>query len=200
MAVLPTTTPAEGARAPLGRRQAADVLRRALTFWRRSIQARVVASVVLLSALVIGIVGWFLVQQTRDGLLEQREEAAVNEAAQVTAEVANQLRGVPPTETDVTQQLTELVEPIIELGETRDFAVVLSGPAGESRIADAGVQYTPQLDTSSVPASLEDHFAEPLGTTAAYTYTELRTTDDDGRVVSSEPAIVVETPNWFIRC
>ena len=45
-------------------------LRRALTFWRRSIQARVVASTVLLSALVIAAVGWLLLQQTRDGLLD----------------------------------------------------------------------------------------------------------------------------------
>ena len=182
---------APGDRAADVRARAGGVLRRALTFWRRSIQARVVASVVLLSALVIGIVGWFLVQQTRDGLLEQREDAAVGEAAQVTAEAQDELRGVPPTETDVSVQLTQLVDSIIELGDTRDFAVVLSGPAGESRIADGGVQYTPQLDTSSVPASLEDHFAEPLGATTAYTYTELRRTDEDGNVVSSEPAIVV---------
>ncbi len=175
----------------LAGRHPADAIKRGLTFWRRSIQARVVASVVLLSALVIGIVGWLLVQQTRDGLLEQREDAAVSEAAQVTAEAADRLSGVPATETDVDQQLAELVRPIIELGETRDFAVVLSGPSGESRIADAGVQYTPRLDTSSVPASLEDHFAAPLGTTTAFTYTQLRYLDGDGDVVSGEPAIVV---------
>jgi two-component system sensor histidine kinase MtrB len=192
VAATPTTspsTPTSGVRTTLGRARAAEVLRRGLTVWRRSIQARVVASVVLLSALVIGIVGWFLVQQTRDGLLEQREDAAVSEAAQVTAEAANQLRGVPPTETDVTQQLTELVEPIIELGETRDFAVVLSGPAGDSRIADAA-QYTPRLDKTSVPESMEDHFDAPQGTTTAFTYTRLRTVDADGGT-SSEPAIVV---------
>ena len=50
-------------------------IRRALTFWRRSIQARVVVSTVVLSALVIVGVGWFLLQQTREGLLEQRVEA-----------------------------------------------------------------------------------------------------------------------------
>ena len=85
----------------LGRQHAAEVVRRALTLWRRSIQVRVVASTVVLSALVIGIVGWFLVQQTRDGLLEQREDAAVSEATRVTAEANDRLRGVPPTETDV---------------------------------------------------------------------------------------------------
>jgi two-component system sensor histidine kinase MtrB len=186
----PSPSPAAGpGRRRLGSPHATEAVKRALTFWRRSIQARVVASVVVLSALVIGIVGWFLVQQTRDGLLEQREDAAVSEAAQVTAEAADRLRGVPPTETDVTQQLTELVEPIIELGETRDFAVVLSGPAGDSRIADAA-QYTPRLDKTSVPESMEDHFDAPQGTTTAFTYTRLRTVDADGGT-SSEPAIVV---------
>ena len=32
-------------------------VRRALAFWRRSIQARVVASTVVISAVVVGIVG-----------------------------------------------------------------------------------------------------------------------------------------------
>ena len=181
--------PAPGRR-QLGGQHATEGLKRALTFWRRSIQARVVVSIVLLSALVIGIVGWFLVQQTRDGLLEQREAAAVSEATQVTAEAADRLRGVPPTETDVTQQLSGLVEPIIELGDTRDFAVVLSGPAGESRIADSAY-YTPRLDKSSVPGSLEDHFDAPLGTSTAFTYTRLRTVEAEAEPASSEPAIVV---------
>ena len=55
-------------------------VRRGLTFWRRSIQARVVASTVVLSAVVIGAVGWLLLQQTRDGLLEHRVDAVLAEA------------------------------------------------------------------------------------------------------------------------
>ncbi|MDQ4114527.1 MAG: hypothetical protein M3306_26050, partial [Actinomycetota bacterium] len=60
-------------------------LRRALTFWRRSIQARVVVSTLVLSAIVICAVGWFLLQQTRDGLLRHRVDVVVGE---VEAEVA----------------------------------------------------------------------------------------------------------------
>ncbi|MGZ5399555.1 MAG: MtrAB system histidine kinase MtrB [Nocardioides sp.] len=172
----------------LGGQHAAEVLKRALTFWRRSIQARVVASTVVLSALVIGIVGWFLVQQTRDGLLEQREAAAVSEATRVTAEARDRLTRVPPTETDVATQLSDLVEPIIELGTTRDFAVVLSGPAGVSRIADSA-KYTPRLDETSVPTAMEDRFSVTDAGTA-FTYTELRTDEVDGST-TGEPAIVV---------
>ncbi|QBR91964.1 MtrAB system histidine kinase MtrB [Nocardioides euryhalodurans] len=171
----------------LGVQRATTVLRHGLTFWRRSIQARVVASTVLLSALVIGIVGVFLLQQTRDGLLEQREAAAVGEATRVTEEAQDSLDGVPATETDVALQLGELVDPIVELGLTRDFAVVLSGPAGDSRIADSA-QYTPRLDKTSVPSALEEHFQG--NATTAFTYTELRRETSDGDVVA-EPAIAV---------
>ena len=67
-------------------------LRRALTFWRRSIQARVVASTVVLSAVVISVVGWFLLQQTRQGLLEHRVAAVVAEAGNETRDA----RARPP--------------------------------------------------------------------------------------------------------
>ena len=66
------------ARAP---RRLPGALRRGLTFWRRSILARVVASTVILTALVIAGVGWLLLQQTRDGLLDDRVAAVTREAA-----------------------------------------------------------------------------------------------------------------------
>ena len=171
----------------LGGQRTTTVLRHAFTFWRRSVQARVVASTVLLSAVVVGIVGVFLVQQTRDGLLEHREEAAVAEATTVTEEARARLRGVPVTETDVARQLDELVDPIVQLGQTRDFFVVLSGPAGESRIDDSA-RYTARLDTTSVPADLEEHFDRVAGT--AFTYTEIRRETLDGEVAAA-PGIVV---------
>ena len=173
----------------LAGQRATKLLRRAVSLWRRSIQVRVVASTVLLSALIVGIVGVFLIQQTRDGLLDQREEAAVAEATRVTAEARERLEAVPATETDVALQLRELVNPIVQLGRTRDFAVVLSGPAGETRVADL---YTPRLDKASVPADLERHFDTASGTAAgtAYTYTEIRRTTADDEV-SAVPGIVV---------
>jgi two-component system, OmpR family, sensor histidine kinase MtrB len=172
----------------LGRQPALDAVTRALTLWRRSIQVRVVASTVVLSALVIGVVGWFLVQQTRDGLLEQSEEAALSEAARVTAETNDRLARAPATETDVARQLTDLVVPIIELGDARDFSVVLSGPAGEEQTADTARYYTPRLDKASVPTSMEEHFDSLADT--AFTYTEIRRTSPNGEEIS-EPGIVV---------
>ncbi|MGZ4498370.1 MAG: MtrAB system histidine kinase MtrB, partial [Nocardioides sp.] len=80
-------------------------------------------------------------------------------------------------------------EPIIQRGDTRGFSVVLSGPVGDhgNRIADGGSEFTPGLDTSSVPASLEAHFDTIAS--SAWTYTTIRTTDASG--VHASPGVVV---------
>ncbi len=164
-------------------------LRRALTFWRRSIQARVVASTVVLSAVVVSIVGWYLLQQTRQGLLDHRVAAVVGEANNETTEARNRLAAAPGTDIDAASQQRELVEPIIERGLTRGFDVVLAGPVGEGgRIADGGAESTPGLDLASVPASLEGHFDRIAGT--AWTYTRIRSTGSDG-VATDTPGVAV---------
>ena len=165
-------------------------LRRGLTFWRRSIQARVVASTVLLSAVVVGIVGWVLLQQTRDGLLDNRVEAVVAEANNETTEARSRLQAAPGTDIDSSSQQRDLVEPIIQRGATRGFSVVLAGPVGdtESRIADGGAKFTPGLDTDSVPVVLQEHFDAPAAT--AWTYTRIRTLGV-GSTAEDRPGIVV---------
>ena len=62
-----------------------EALRRGLTFWRRSIQARVVVSTVVLSAVVISGVGWLLLQQTQRGLLDHRVDNVLAEVNTVVA-------------------------------------------------------------------------------------------------------------------
>jgi two-component system sensor histidine kinase MtrB len=168
-------------------------LRRGLTFWRRSIQARVVASTLVLSAVVVGAVGWFLLQQTREGLLDQRVEAVVAEANTERADAENRLGSVPGTDVDATAQQAELIDPIIQRGLTRGFTVVLAGPLSDNtgRIAQRGTRSSPGLDTASVPAALEERFQDAAGT--AWTYTTIRTTDSAGVVVDEQPGIVVGT-------
>ncbi len=170
-------------------RRLPDALRRGLTFWRRSIQARVVVSTVLLSAAVVSGVGWFLLQQTREGLLEHRVDAVVAEANNETAEARTRLEAASATDT-AGRQKGELVDPIRLRGEARGFDVVLAGPVGGpgAEIGGGGAMSTPGLDTSSVPSSLEEHFSTPAGT--AWTYTTITTTNADG-VVETAPGIVV---------
>ncbi len=165
-----------------------DALRRGLTFWRRSIQARVVVSTVLLTAAVVGIVGWFLLQQTREGLLEDRVDAVVAEANNETTEAEARLAAVAATDSDSATQQRDLIEPIIQRGDTQGFSVVLAGPRGEGSIAEGGAESTPGLDTSSIPAALEAEFDTPGGT--KWTYTEIRTTDENG-TTTARPGVVV---------
>jgi len=144
-------------------------------FWRRSVQARVVVSTVLLSAAVVGIVGAFLIQQTRDGLLEHRVDAVVTEAESETEAARTALTSTLGVDVDETRQRDNLVTPIIERGATRGFAVVLSPPIGEgTRLADGGAKFTQGLDLSSVPPSLEAEFDTASPT--SWTYTDIRTT------------------------
>jgi two-component system sensor histidine kinase MtrB len=142
-------------------------VRRGLTFWRRSIQARVVASTLLLSAAVVSVVGWYLLQQTRDGLVDSRIDRVVAEAGNETDDAETRLAAVPGTDYDTSQQLGTLVGPIIERGQSRGFDIVLAGPVGEggSGLDGANTRYSPGLDTASVPDSLVRHFDES-GTTA----------------------------------
>lgn len=142
-----------------------------LTFWRRSIQARIVVSTVLLSAAVVTIVGWFLLQQTKEGLVDNRVTSVVAEAGNETAEAEKRLAAVPGTDYDITQQLGLLIEPIIERGQSRGFSVVLAGPVGEGA-GLSGTRSSPDLDTATIPGTLIDHFESADST--AWTFSEVQ--------------------------
>ena len=116
------------ARAP---RRLPGALRRGLTFWRRSIQARVVASTVILSAVVIAAVGWLLLQQTRDGLLDQRVDAVSKEVADEMVEADQRLTSASGQDADASFQRRDLIDFFLERAQTRGYGVVVAGPAGD---------------------------------------------------------------------
>jgi two-component system sensor histidine kinase MtrB len=169
------------------------VLRSVLTVWRRSIQARVVASTVVLCAVAVSVVGWLLLQQVRDGLLHHRVDAVLAETATEIDDARVRLSAASSVDVDASGQQRDLVEPIIQRGATRGFDVVMAGPvrrAGDEpggRIADGGAEYSNGLDTASVPLRLEEHFADHGGT--AWTYTTIRSTNGD--VTHEVPGVVV---------
>jgi two-component system sensor histidine kinase MtrB len=155
-----------------------------LTFWRRSIQARIVVNTVLLSAAVVSAVGWYLLQETRDGLVDNRVQVVVAEAGNETAEAERRLAGVPGTDYDTAQQLELLVAPIIQRGQLRGFGVVLTGPAGGE--GTGSIRSSPDLETDSVPKTLVDRVENG---TSVWTFTEVRYAPDAGR--ADVPGIVV---------
>lgn len=189
-------------------RSVPGALRRGLTFWRRSIQARVVASTLVLSALVIAGVGWLLLQQVRDGLLDRRVDAVSQEVADEKVEADRRLASASGQDADPSVQRRDLIDFFIERAQTRGYGVVVAGPAGEGqRIADGGIESSDDYDLASVPVSLEEHFAQP-GASAAWTYTALgrrsdaagtdpagtapgASGDPDGEATEREPGIAV---------
>jgi len=187
---------------PLDR--ASHAVRRALTFWRRSVQARVVASTVLLSAAVVGIVGAFLVQQTRDGLVDNRVDQVIAEAENETADARKKLAAVQGIDVDESRQQDDLVEPIISRGASRGFAVILSPAAVTGgRLSDGGAKFTRGLDLQSVPESLQERFSEPAAT--AWTFTTIQTTratpglpEGPGVVVGSQVTLPADNGTYTL--
>ncbi len=167
----------------------APAVRRALTFWRRSIQARVVVSTVVLSAVVVSAVGWILLQQTRQGLLDHRVEVVLGEVDAEVSDATDRLEAASGREVNVSRQQRDLVDPIIERGDSRGYSVVLAGPEGEDiPFREGGGEYTSGLDLVSVPESLEAHF-DGTGRNAAWTYTDIVSKRDG--VESSVPGVIV---------
>jgi two-component system, OmpR family, sensor histidine kinase MtrB len=167
-----------------------EALRRGLTFWRRSIQARVVVSTVLLSAVVVTAVGWFLLRQVEQGLLDRRLDAVLTEVGNENAQAGRQLDAVSGTDTNAAEQAKELVEGIDGSGQVRGFTVVMTrtAPPG-TPLADRGTEGTQDLDLRSVPESLIGHF--DASGNEAWTYTTIRFTGSSGP--DPVPGIVVGT-------
>ncbi|WP_435769784.1 MtrAB system histidine kinase MtrB [Nocardioides sp. SYSU DS0651] len=164
-------------------------IRRALTFWRRSIQARVVVSTVVLSAVIVSVVGWYLLQQTREGLLDHRVEVVLGEVDAEVGDARDRLAAASGTEVNAGRQQRDLVDEIINRGETRGFSVVLAGPEGDDPpLREGGGEYTSGLDLRSVPTNLENHF-DGVNRRTAWTYSEITRTQD-GKV-TTVPGVVV---------
>ena len=177
------TAPGEGRSVP-------EALRRGLTFWRRSIQARVAVSTLLLSAIVVSAVGWFLLRQIEQGLVDHRVAAVLTEVANENRQASTSLNSAPPTDTNATAQATDLYSSIYQSGVARGFSVIMAGPgSGRTALIDRGDQVSPLLHESSVPRSLVEHFDQPKAGTA-WTYTTI-VTDTPGGGATSTPGIVV---------
>jgi two-component system sensor histidine kinase MtrB len=161
-----------------------STVRRALTFWRRSIQARVVASTVVLSAVVVTAVGWVLLQQTQRGLLDHRVDAVLTEVGTAMADANEQLEGASTTGGDPDEQKRLLAKRFQQRGSSRGFNFIISEDVGATAKVGEGAFFTPGLETESVPVSLRQHFTEVAE--SAWTYTRIRQDDQP-----TEPGIVV---------
>ena len=157
-------------------------LRRAATFWQRSIQARVVLSTLLLSAVVVSLVGWVLLRQITDGLVASKTASSVADATRGAVEAQARLESVPGTEFDSSAQLAQLVAGIVARGDVQGYDVVLDGPipgTSDVAVAGSGTYKSPDVATVSVPETLREVVADTSGT--SWTYTTIRYERDSGQ-------------------
>ncbi|HSE72264.1 MAG TPA: MtrAB system histidine kinase MtrB [Nocardioidaceae bacterium] len=156
-------------------------MRRAATFWRRSIQARVVVSTLLLSAIVVSLVGWILLRQITDGLVAGKTQASVADATRGAFEAQARLAAAPGTEFDSSAQLDQLVASIVARGDVQGYDVVLDGPVqpdGEVSVVGGGVRKSPDVSTVSIPDPLRSVVESKQGT--SWTYSVIRYESDTG--------------------
>lgn len=129
---------------------------RSLTrLWRRSIRARVVTSTVVLSALVIGLTGWALLDQVANGLATSRREAVVAEARAGFEQAQAQLDASVESEpTAQSQTLSQMVDALT--GATagqRTHELVLEGPLAQGDAAPP-LRSSSALEADTIPVDL----------------------------------------------
>ena len=167
----------------------------AWAFWRRSIQARVVVSTLVLSTVVVGIVGFVLLRQVTDGLVDAKTESSVAEATRGALDAQRRLSGAPGTEFDASAQLTQLVASIVQRGSVQGYEVVLTGPVAGSSAAIAagsGTRSTQGVRSDSIPARLRRTVESPAATGVSWTYTTIRYDSSSRRPAT--PGVVTGAP------
>ena len=150
---------------------------RGVTVWRRSIQARVVISTLLLSALVVALVGWVLLRQVTNGLVEEKTRSSVAESSRATAEAQRRLSAANGNDFDAGTQLTQLVSTLVSRGAVQGYEIVLRGPIAGSNPAlpaGAGTTSTPGVLRSSIPDGMRRAVESGTGDEASYSYTTIR--------------------------
>ena len=115
-------------------------------FWRRSIQARIVTGTLLMSMIVLILVGWVMMSQVTDGILEARRDSAQKEAVAQLASLSGSLNAADPGA--IQQKLSLLIA-----GSNRPglYEVVLI-PTDQ---ADSNaIRTTGQVKSDSIPQEL----------------------------------------------
>ncbi|MER7836652.1 MtrAB system histidine kinase MtrB [Streptomyces sp. NPDC096040] len=168
-----------------------------MRLWRRNIQLKVVVTTLLMSLGVVLLLGFVVIGQVRNGLLDAKVKASQSQATGGFA-VAKQKADEAATGTgdtsasadgrqaqNVIQWMSDLVESLSSGGQGAFDVVTL--PAGDNSGGGRGPRASGQVDpTSSVPDDLRTRING--GTTAAQTYTRIVYKDSDKE---SQPALVI---------
>lgn len=163
-----------------------SILRSLGGVWRRSIQARVVTSTIVLSALVISLTGWALLRDVAAGLAESRRTEAISEARSgfdyAQQQVNAAVETAPATQ---SQTLTQMVDSLTSSrGAKRTYELVLEGPLTPGT-GQVPVRSSAAIADGSVPADLTRQVEKTEGT--YWRYSRLGLLGSSGY----EPGVVV---------
>lgn len=149
-------------------------MRRIGRLWRRSIQARVVTSTILLSTLVISLTGVALLRDVASGLADSRRVAAISEARSGFEFAQGQLDAAVETEPSTqSQTLTRMVDSLTSSrGATRAYELVLQGPLSTSD-GQVAVRSSAAIARGSLPQDLAEAVESNPGTYWRYSDLEL---------------------------
>ncbi|MER6085490.1 MtrAB system histidine kinase MtrB [Streptomyces sp. NPDC013157] len=167
-----------------------------MRLWRRNIQLKVVVTTLLMSLGVVLLLGFVVIGQVRNGLLDAKVKASqsqatggfavakqkADEAATGTGDTAESADGRQSQ--NVTSWMSDLVESLSSGGQGAFDVVTL--PAGDNNSGGGRTRASGQVDpTASVPDDLRARING--NTTAAQSYTRIIYTDDK----ESQPALVI---------
>ena len=154
--------------------------------WLQSIQARVVISTLVLSALVITLVGWMVSRQVAEGLTESKREESISEARAGIQLAQDQLNAQPVADIASPFDLGQLVNSLASSGGTaRQYEVLLLGPlTDDPRCGQIGLQRSAVINCDSVPREMLLAVGDQDG--IAWSYSTMTYTGG-----GSEPAIVI---------
>lgn len=158
-----------------------------LQLWRRSLQVRITTTTLLVCGVIVLVLGFVLIKQITDGLLESKLRSAIDavETGQRTAVAQLGTLGgsndpeLPTTVLDIDELLSA------RTGTTGEFGVLLK--PGDPDIATASSRFLDGIDVR-MPPGLEREVVQNNNLT--YQYTRL-TAKVDG---TSAPYLVVGTP------
>ena len=94
----------------------------------RSIQLRIVAGTLLMSAVVVLLIGWVMMNQVTEGVLDSRRQGARTEAAAQIRDTQAQLDAADSTAQDTGVLLNQLVSENVTRGADSLYDVVLLIP------------------------------------------------------------------------
>jgi two-component system sensor histidine kinase MtrB len=169
------------------RRRVSRWRKRITARWRRSLQLRVVATTLVVSVLVVGVMGYLAAAGIRAGLLAHKFEAAAGLAAATTSELQERVR----TSTDTLDK--DLNQAVVTVGSRSQspggFFLRVANASGRGRAYD----YPPSVDLTR---ALQDVATPPVPKAGAPAPLPSRqalwTTIDDA---GDRPALLIT--DWF---